>query len=92
MAFPLLPILKALPVLLPVVVDVVRIVEQIFGDGNGESKKEAALDILTTIIRGYESFRGDVLDENALRHGVEMIIDGVVEVLNSTGGFNRANL
>lgn len=92
MAFPIVPILLALPQILPVVVNIVQLVEQLVGNGNGEKKKTLAQKLVLNTIRGIEGFKGEVADEEALAEAAGQIIDGVVGVLNAFGALNGRTL
>lgn len=89
----LIPLLKYLPTVLPMVVELVKIAEKIFGNGNGGSKKDFVAPIVKQAILALEGFSGkDIIDEDKFSDGVGKVVDGVVAILNATGAFKKDNV
>jgi hypothetical protein len=88
----MLGLLAALPTILPVAFEAVKLAEKIFGRGKGSSKKSLAVDVVKMVLKSYEGIKGeDIVDEDALSEGVGNIVDGIVKVLNATGKFGKDN-
>lgn len=89
----MLSLLKYLPAVLPIAIEIVKIVEKAFGSGGGAAKRAAAVSMVKTVVMGFEGLtQRDIVDENMLEEGLGQVIDGVVKVLNSTRKFNIDNL
>ena len=89
----LIPLLKHLPTILPMVIELVKIAEKIFGGGKGEDKKNFVAPIVRQAILAIEGFGGkEIVDEDKFSDGVGKVVDGVVTILNATGVFKRENV
>lgn len=86
-------IFKVLPVVLPAVIDAVRLIEKLFGSGGGSEKRSAVVDIAKIVIRGTEYFsKKDLVDDEKFAGGIGKVVDGIVDMLNATGEFQEENL
>ncbi len=60
-------------------------VEAIFGAKNGDQKKQAALEIVSSAINLTDAIAGKTIaDADAFSSGLEQVIDGVVACLNAS--------
>lgn len=75
---------------LPIALQVVPLIERMFGDKPGSEKREAAIDLIKPTVRAIESATGkELVDEEELANAAGCAVDGVVGVLNSTGVFKK---
>jgi hypothetical protein len=64
---------------------VVQSVETLFGTKSGETKKEAALNIVTAAIKIADAIeQKTIVDAPAFSNGLSAVIDGVVTCLNAS--------
>lgn len=83
-------LLKNLPTILPIAVEAIKLVEKAFGRGKGVDKREAVVQLVKVAILAAEGLTAkDIVDDALFLKGVGEIIDGVVDVLNSTGQFGK---
>lgn len=86
-------LIKVLPIALPIAIDAVRLVEKLFGGGNGDTKRSAAVEIVKIAVVAAEGItKKDLVDNDKFAEGVGKIVDGIVLVLNSTGQFKKENV
>lgn len=82
-------IFKILPIILPIAVEVVKLVEGLFGRGQGGPKRDLAVTLVKALVMAAEGVSGkDIVDDAKFSDGIGQIIDGVVAVLNATGKFS----
>ena len=81
--------------LMPFVVKMVGFVEQIFGAGTGEVKKQAVLGATQAVFEGMQqvSTGGQKETWDKLQEPVGKLIDGIVDIANATGvwGSSKSN-
>ena len=75
---------------LPVALQIVPLVEKLFRNSSGPEKKDIAIELIKPAVRAVENATGkELVDENALSEAADKTVDGVVEILNTTGVFKK---
>ena len=83
-----LKILDLVKVVWPIALEIVPMIEKLFGNSTGEEKRSVAVALIVPAVRAVEAAAGkDLVDEVALAESVGHVIDAVVSVLNLTGVF-----
>lgn len=78
-------LLKYLPLILPIILQAINLVEKIFGSGHGEEKLEAVVSLVMVAIMAYEGIsEKDIVDNALFEEGVRDFVNGIVKILNST--------
>ena len=76
--------------IIPVVLQVVPLVERLFKDSTGAEKKEIAIELIKPAVRAAEAATGkELVDEDELSRAADKAVDGVVGILNTTGVFKK---
>ncbi len=71
--------------ILPLILNLVRIVERLSGADGGE-KRAIVIDLIIPVVRVYEAIKdNDFLDEVALKVEIGRLVDAVVGVANLFG-------
>jgi VIT1/CCC1 family predicted Fe2+/Mn2+ transporter len=70
---------------------IIAAVESVIGKGHGKSKEKAVLDQVNTAILTSEwIINRDIVDNKKFHRGLKKVIEGVVDVLNSSVWHNPA--
>lgn len=81
--------------LMPFIIKMVGFVEEIFGDGTGETKKAAVMGATQAVFSGMQavSTGGQKETWDKLQEPVGKLIDGIVDIANATGvwGSSKSN-
>ncbi len=81
-------LLKYLPMILPIAIEAINLVEKIFGAGEGPAKLAAVVSLVKVAVMAAEGItEKDIVDDELFSEGVEELVSGIVKVLNSTGKF-----
>lgn len=89
----LVGLFKVLPIVLPTALEIIKLVEKIFGDDAGEEKRAIVVQVVRAAIVAAEDIKGsDIVDEGAFSEGIGSVVDGLVKILNATGVFKKDNL
>jgi hypothetical protein len=73
---------------LPHVPALVELAEKMLGRGTGPQKKEAVRKMLKASLEAAEVVSGrDIVDNEMYEKGVDLMVEGIVLILNSTGRF-----
>jgi len=68
------------------VLQIVPVVEGVFGKGRGKEKRDAAIKLIVPGVRVAEAATGkELVDEDKLAETVGNVVDGVVSILNKEG-------
>lgn len=81
--------------LMPFIIKMVGFVEEIFGDGTGETKKAAVMGATQAVFSGMQavSTGGQKETWTTIEEPVSKLIDGIVTLANATGvwGSSKSN-
>jgi hypothetical protein len=66
----------------------VELAERMLGRGTGQQKKEAVKRMLKAALEAAEVVSGrDIADNGMYERGIDLMVEGIVLILNSTGRF-----
>ena len=72
--------------LIPIVMQIVPLVERLIGDSTGEEKRELAISMIVPGLRAAELAAGrELVDEDVVAEAAGKVTDGVVTILNEAG-------
>lgn len=75
---------------IPIALQIVPLVERLFGGAAGSEKKDIAVALIKPAVQAVETATGkELLDEDALAAAAGNAVDGVVGILNVTGVFKK---
>ncbi len=81
-------LLKYLPTILPIIIEAIKLVEKIFGSGQGPAKLAAVVSLVKVAVFAVEGItEKDIVDDELFSEGIEELVSGIVKILNSTGKF-----
>jgi len=81
-------VIQAILKVLPYVPALVELAERMLGRGTGPQKKETVKKMLKAALEAAEVVSGrDIVDNGMYERGVDLMVEGIVLILNSTGRF-----
>jgi hypothetical protein len=81
-------VVQAVLRILPHVPAMVELAERMLGRGTGPQKKETVKRMLKAALEAAEVVSGrDIADNGMYERGIDLMVEGIVLILNSTGRF-----